>query len=571
MVRVETSGRWALAAAAWVLLAAVPLPAAAGPRDLGPAKGAGHPDAADAGAGAVPGDAAGEGGGEDPAWATTAALVTIHGNQVLIDEVYFSVLRLPAGARADQATAGSVEKRIRRFLHRAGYTLATVSARVEGHTIAVEVDEGKLEKVVFIGRGPLTTLQLKLALSLPKHVYNKPLLDRQVARMKKKFGLRDVTYRIVLTNPPDDHSGRQFEELGSYLGDDLIVPSGKYELHILLGGRSDTRGWGLDLDYDYPDGLAGTVTYNRLGLLLADDRLKLSALLGGKLRSNIDTDDPYPALSHAFAGTTWFTPPLVGRWLRPSVWVGSDLVSRQRRDLGVEIYYNERLEAGAAVGAEMNDLARLSLGGGMEHRILFGADLASGSSFDSSRNARTRPFADARVDLVLQPYELRVDRTDRVTLTGRQYWQDGAEDVGRTTGTIRKLLPMGWHDLWVTGYGVYLWGGAGYDDDEPVGGSMLRGVFGDTYYTSFGGSLSVEFRYSLTRDLLKVSAFHDAAFFLEENRAVGTSQSRVADSFGVGFHALLLDTFQLNIYYALGFSSDGSFDQGSSANLEKVF
>jgi len=498
-------------------------------------------------------------------------LVTIHGNRVLIDEIYLSVLRLPKGAGADEKTAATVKRRMLRFLRNAGYMLASVEVAVEGDKIVAEVDEGRLEKVVFLGRGSITTLQLKLALNLPQHVFNKPLLERQIERMKKKFKLRDVTYRVVLTNPPEGHEEDQLVELENILGTQLIVPSAKYELHIIMGGRGFSRGLGFDIDYDYPDGLAAAVDYKEAGLLLADDRLKTRGLLGGMLRERLDTDDPYVALSHVLAEARWYFPPLIGKWLRPNVFAGSDLTGRQRADLVVEMYFSERAEAGGAMAFQLSDGVDLSLGGGYEHRIIFGIDY-EGTGAGIAKNATlTRPFAEGRLDVVLQPWELRLDRSDKLTLKGRQYWRDGERDVGRAAIELRKLTPFGWHDLWLKFGAVYLWGDPGFDDDEPVGGSMLRGVFGTSYYTTAAAVGTAEFRYSLTRDLIKVSLFHDLAVFSARDRMNDSATLMAADSVGVGFHALLLDTFQLNIYYAVGFSTDGEFGQGSSASLEKVF
>ena len=93
---------------------------------------------------------------------------------------------------------------------------------------------------------------------------------------------------------------------------------------------------------------------------------------------------------------------------------------------------------------------------------------------------------------------------------------------------------------------------------------------GDIYVEKVAG-LSLEFRLSLARDLFKLGVFHDAAVFGELDRAGGGETFRFANSFGLGFHALILDTFQLDLYYAFGFNSEEDFDHGPSASLKKVF
>jgi hypothetical protein len=498
-------------------------------------------------------------------------LVLIQGNRVLIDEVYFAILDLPADARADAATARLVRSRLLRFLRDAGYKLAVVKVAVSGHNLVVEVDEGRLEKIVFIGRGPLTTLQLKLALNLPHHVFNMSTLERQLKEMEKKFGLVDVTYQLVLADRPDKHVGPQIDHLGNIMGADLLVAEARYELYIELGGQERSPGWGLGFDYDFPDGLATSVAYRGFGWLVSDDRVSVRAKAGGILRRDLLTDDPYPALSRVVVETNWYMPALLGKWFRPHVWASSDLVSRQRKDLDVEIYYGERAGAGAALGFEFGPAVRLSLGSGLQERVVFGTELLAATASPARDFSQTRAFVIGNLDVLFQSDELRSDRTDKLQLSWRRYGLDSEPRMDRISTFYRKLFRFGYHDLWLRFAGVYMGGNVQFDDDESVGGTYLRGVFGSRYYARRAAGISTEFRMSITRDLLKVSAFHDLAVFGDQDRMAQTEVNRIADSFGCGFHALLLDAFQFSIYYAVGFSSDGSFDQGSAVSLEKVF
>ena len=92
-----------------------------------------------------------------------------------------------------------------------------------------------------------------------------------------------------------------------------------------------------------------------------------------------------------------------------------------------------------------------------------------------------------------------------------------------------------------------------------MGGRYVRGVFGDRYYVKRVAALALEFRWSLARDLYKISVFHDLAVYGELDREHGGDHPRVADAFG------------LNLYYSFGFTSDGKFDRGVSASISKAF
>src|SRR5947209_4393900 len=124
-------------------------------------------------------------------------LLVFHGNVALVEDVYRSVLDLPPATQATTANARSVATRLRRFLLKAGYALATVRARAEGSHIVVDIDEGRLDKTIFLGGGAFETLRLRLDLHLNNDVFNKPELERQLRQLAAWLGLSDFAYEGV--------------------------------------------------------------------------------------------------------------------------------------------------------------------------------------------------------------------------------------------------------------------------------------------------------------------------------------------------------------------------------------
>ncbi len=499
--------------------------------------------------------------------------VRIHGNYALIDEVYLAVLDLPSTARANRATAALVERRLLDFLHRAGYVLADVRARVVDGAIEVRVDEGRLEKIIFLGTGTLRTLRLKLDLSLPHHIFNRPNLVRQLKYLGKRHGVSKITFKLVPVRAVD-HEGPQMGDLGRIKGEAIVRPSASYQLQIRFGDSDWGTGFGLDLEYDFPDGLTLEGYYKGVGLLFEDDRWLAGSRAGGKVRYGLDDGEPYLALSRAAVEFKWYTPSLVGRGLRPYLWFRSDLVSRQRRDLEVEIYYSERLEGSLNLGYEFVDGVAFSVGGGVQEKFVFGVEYGEGYTTGVSEESRFRPFVLGKAELELGSREVRRDRRHQLELEGRHYWVQGLHSFGVAEFKYQKVFEIGWHDLWVRSRGTWLWGEIQFYDEEPVGGRYVRGVFGDRYYVHRVGNLTLEFRLSLARDLVKLGVFHDLAVFgdLDRDAAGGGEPVRVADSFGLGFHVLILDAFQLDLYYGFGFIfEEDFFDHGLAVSLKKVY
>ncbi len=494
--------------------------------------------------------------------------VKIRGNYAIIDEVYFAILDLPPGAKADKSTARLVGRQILDFLRRSGYLLATVNAGVVKNHIEVLVDEGRLDKVVFLGMGTLRTLQMKIGLSLPHHIFNKPYLVRQLRSLSQRYGFEKVTYKLVPCRKIR-HAGPQIG-VDALWGHEVVPPPGSYELRIQLGRKGWGAGLDLGLDFDFPDGLAIGVAYLGEDALFESDRWMVGGLLGAKLRNHLDSGDPFISLSRAVVEARWYSPALIGQ-LRPYIWLRAELGSRQRADLDIDLYYSARTEASLDLAYEFREGLMISAGGGASERFIFGIDQLASAALPENSSSQFEPFVLGRIEFVFNPENLRRDRRHRLILDTRYYWSNREVGFGRGSLQYIKVFEMGWHDLWVKSRWAFLWGDYLFDDEEPIGGRYLRGVFGDKWFTDKAANLVLEFRLSLARDIFKLSLFHDLAAFPEIDRETGVETWRVADSFGLGFHALVLDAIQFDIYYSVGFASDGDFDHGFSASLKKVF
>jgi hypothetical protein len=154
-----------------------------------------------------------------------------------------------------------------------------------------------------------------------------------------------------------------------------------------------------------------------------------------------------------------------------------------------------------------------------------------------------------------------------------------AEDFARADFDYQWVGGFGWHDLVLRSHGAWLFQGDAvpFDEQEPVGGRYVRGVFGGRDHARKAVAASLEFRLSLARDLFKLSVFGDLALYgrLEPRDDAGATVwdegFMLASSFGLGFHALILDTLQLNLYYAFGLDLVAEFDHGLAASLIKAF
>jgi hypothetical protein len=82
---------------------------------------------------------------------------------------------------------------------------------------------------------------------------------------------------------------------------------------------------------------------------------------------------------------------------------------------------------------------------------------------------------------------------------------------------------------------------------------------------------SIEFRYSLLRDAIKVCVFYEQIVFGSIDRATDAESLQSAGAGGPALHLLLADEFLIDFHFALGRKPDGSTDQAPSLVLRQVF
>jgi len=497
------------------------------------------------------------------------------GNYVFNAATYMSVLILPTPPCASPELAAEVQNQLLHFLRSAGYVLARVSVRVVSDHLEVAVDEGRLDKILFLGTGTLQALRLKLELSVPHHVFNKPDLEQQLQALSARFGLTRLRYQLAIGQSVE-HVGPQLEDLGDLYGVAIIPPEVRFVLFIRVEETEWNTGLGLSAAIKMPDGLRTGLDYRGVELFAAKDRWQVGADIGVRLRTHLENNASYLSLSRADVEARWYMPPLVFAGLRPFLWLGNSLTSDQRRDLALEIFYRNLAEGSLNVGYELVPGLMLSGGGGAEEKSVFGVDQLDAPANDPGYTPiepfnTFHPFVHANLEFTFNQEEMRRDRSHALRLDSRHYWLTDASAFNAMHFNYRKVLALGWHDVELGARAAFLVGNIEFDLEEPVGGRYLRGVFGDRYHVKRVAAVSAEIRWSLARDLYKIGLFHDLAAFGALNRLDGLQQARFGNSFGPSFHALVMDLFQLNLYYGFGFCSDGAFDRGFSGSLSKAF
>src|SRR3954469_10972193 len=300
-----------------------------------------------------------------------APLLVFRGNVALLEDVYRSFLDLPASTRANPATARTVSTRLASFLHRAGYALATVRARADGDQIVIDIDEGRLDKIIFLGGGAFETLRLRLDLNIQQDVFNQPDLERQLRSLARRLGLGEFAYEIVPV-PNVTSNSVQLTEIDPIekitLG--TVRPGRPYELHILVQPGKFRAGISPELEIDSVEGGAIGATYHSGQLIFQDDRWELGSVIAGALRQQLDGSGSTFTFTRASGQIRYDAPSFTGV-LRPSLRARAELTDRQRPDLQIESYKFATFEGGVYLVFAPVPSVRTSLGGGLQRRSLY--------------------------------------------------------------------------------------------------------------------------------------------------------------------------------------------------------
>lgn len=502
--------------------------------------------------------------------------IMLRGNDALVKEVYWSIIELPADAKLNEESAALVSAQILKFLIGAGYVLAEVETFVDtkkGHLL-VTIDEGRLDMIVIEGQGTVSTIQLNFLLNMTHRVFNKFYVDRHVEQFKQLYNAKTLTYELR-RKPEGEHTGVQID-LTKLLANPKDASARnplarRWDLIFTVEKKEWGTGFSAGLDNLSSNGLSIAFGYRGAGLFARSDRWDFGLLGGGTLRNDLVDESTYVAPTRGKVQLRYFSPPITSDSLRLLLALGSDLQGTQRKEFLLEEYFTETLEASLSLYWNLGQASFITLGGGWQSKYLFGVEQLEAPPVVLEPNERHRPFVVTQLDVELGKPSLRADQRHHLALEGRHYFGD-SDSYDRFRAAYVLPLRFGWHQLWLKAMATKLWGEVPIGDEERIDGRYIRGVFNEKYFVKEAGAASAEFRYSLTRDQLKLALFADFAFFTGQAHAVdATDDLRWAAAAGPGVNLLLFDAFQLDLYYSFGLNSDEEFEYGFVTAFEKAF
>ncbi|MEM7675747.1 MAG: hypothetical protein AAF449_07050 [Myxococcota bacterium] len=508
------------------------------------------------------------------------------GNLVLPNELYMSVLTLARAATSTQtasrlrngknpdAVATFIETQLLAFLRTSGYLLATVVAKPQSSgVIKITIDEGRLDRIIVVGEGAVRTLQIQLNLDLPQNVFNRFLVDRQLAELVRERGLVEARYQVVPMEKVD-HAGIQLVPTELLGGDKPLAPGSPHELRISIMQLPWRVGFGYGIGFQSPDGFFVSGNYRSASVFLDDDRWFSELQVAARSFEAIFSSNKQVGVSRVESINRWFGPPLFTSAVRPTFEIDLRLLSRFRSDLQIESYLFAPLSASLDISIEPLQGMAIIIGGGVQYRSLFDVQPQDNAMLQVLTEERTvRGFAEIEFLWNFEPNKLRQDRQDNLRLQASYFSGSGGnfDSFARILGQYDLSFSYGYDEIWFEVDGALLLEDVPFYDEVALGDGFVRVGYTGDFFTRKAASLSAEYRLSLTRDAFKISFFNDVAVFEELDANRSSVGAQVANSLGMGLHFLILNTFQFNFYAGVGFVPKLDPLPGVSLQVKQAF
>lgn len=452
--------------------------------------------------------------------------------------------------------AQRVEDLISDFLHASGYELAHVDAYPRGGRIIVSVDEGRLDKIVFIGQNVFRILELQVSFNLPGNVFNRSLIDQRLAEMKRLFHLESARYEILSLDP--EAGERMDVDKADFLRRlEILRPAQAHELHVFLIYPERQPGLHLDLIINSVNGIMLDGSYLFKGLFASGDRFQVDAGAGARIVDPFSSEADRLSLARVKFGASWSTPPLALEWLRATASFEGDLRGRRRFDLEVRRYFYFTLRAELDLELQGADIAQLSLGGGVEQAYLFGLKPLSEVPIPAEVTAvpgeSFRAFVRARGKLRFNPSELRLSRDHGLQADVRYYPQgDKRGDYASLEGSYRGTLMLGSDEAKVRLQAALVAGDVSYAEEIQLGAGPMMVAYQHAFVDRVA-AIGLQYRVALNGDRFKVGVFDTAA--VVSGLKAAPERVELLNEVGLGAHFLWLDSIEVDGYLGLGLST----------------
>ncbi len=470
--------------------------------------------------------------------------------------------RLPAGRPSFEKASSTIEE----FYHERGYIIARAYlVRETGTELALFVDEGRIDKIVFFNLNTVNTLRMRYEFRLKDTIYNLYDVEKSLVDIKQRFNFRSTGARIV----PVRNYEKSFFQIDRGITIPLVGeqklpffesyrPRYDLNIHVQRYSAEEARGVTYGIRTSYSKGLRPWAKYTHPSLLGERDRLDIGASVGIFYGLDLKPQEP-PRWSYMELSTDYTLLPVFEKYFTPAVKGYAYRSWSSRADLGLSQYEYLILRGTLSPGITLLNRYRAFAGYGVERVFIYDGEVDPEAEYIADINSRRDDWAffELGIRANLFPFSIRHLIERNFTLTW-DYYMNGREFYRlKFDGEIGFEFPN-FDILTFAMSAAWFWQEPPFYHEESVDCFSFKGFMGKSYHTRKIGRLSAEYRVSVYRDYVFAGLFSDGTVFHGSGYDLtGWQRGAVA---GIAGHFVFMDQFEFNVY----FGKDYLFSSGES-------
>lgn len=480
--------------------------------------------------------------------------VNIHGLKINNEQflkTYLDLERLSTQKKHFKTTA----KKINRFYHLGGFILAkTYLIEETPEKLTLLVDEGRLQRIVFLGLNSIDTLRMKYYFHLPKRIYNINTVQNETQRLKKEYKYKDVEFSLKPAEKGDLAFFQLDKEFDLPLLGKARLPffgeiTSRYNLEIIFVSKplseSDTLSYGLRTSYK--KGFIPEIEYYIPSFFMKKDSLTIGSSTGILYGFDFKFNE-LPKWTFLEAHSDYNFPPAFEDYFTPMASVSAHLSRASRTDIGLSSYNFLILDGILAPGITLLRKLKIYAGAGGEKAHIFEPDIDKDSRYQVDIEKHTETWGLVRLRTSADLRILKLKRTRKLQIEeAYDYYFNGDNIFNKLNIEMNGIIDFKNLDSFC--YAIEydrIWNKPPFYHEISVANSNFKGFMGDSYYSRNMIRSANEYMISVYKDLYYLGFFTDLVYFEGSGYDLTGYQEGIVA--GIAGHVIFLDQFELNLF-----------------------
>ena len=447
----------------------------------------------------------------------------------------------------------SISRKISAFYQKSGFTLVrTYLLKETSDVLVIYVDEGQLGRIIFKNLNTIDIIKIRYEFELQGKIYNKFTIEEEAARIKKKYGFKDISYSLL----PVTEGEQSFFQLNN----EIVIPglgptriplfkeyNSRYNLEIeFIKKPGEAVSFTYGIKTSYSKGFIPDIEFRDPDFFQKNDLLIIGASLGLYYGFDLKFRNPPKWTFFETHSDYHFAP--IKQYFTPMATISAYYSRASRKDLGITNYNYLKLKSILAPGITLLNNLHIYAGLGGESVLIFTPKTEPDSHYASKAEEHNETFAvfESKIKLDVRPWTLKRTKMQEFEAIYDYYknncsfheinieWNGAAEFVNLDMFLYTLIFDK-------------IWNTPPFYHEYSVSGSDFKGFMGKGYYTRNIIKFSNEYRFSIYRDKYHLGIFADLTRFEGSGYDLTGYQNGIVS--GVAGHIIFLDQFEFNVFF----------------------